>query len=208
MSNNINCLYNLAISTGASIEKFLVSIEESSPDEMVKVLDTLSNIYGKQMIVTHLMDRSITIQTSVLTEDYKKDLSFLYKYIFLDKIIDKYRIVSFESPNTQLVMSNINLKLVYYGNIKDIREKVIMNYINMTYPLATIDKLYTNEDNIEEVLKLVSSTSILLITDDDSINTLSKLVNHNVSILMVDKENYIYKVKKEFNKITIEKIGW
>ena len=204
----MNCLYNLAISTGASIEKFLVSIEESSPDEMVKVLDTLSNIYGKQMIVTHLMDRSITIQTSVLTEDYKKDLSFLYKYIFLDKIIDKYRIVSFESPNTQLVMSNINLKLVYYGNIKDIREKVIMNYINMTYPLATIDKLYTNEDNIEEVLKLVSSTSILLITDDDSINTLSKLVNHNVSILMVDKENYIYKVKKEFNKITIEKIGW
>lgn len=204
----MNCLYNLAISTGASIEKFLVSIEESSPDEMVKVLDTLSDIYGKQMIVTHLMDRSLTTQTSVLTEDYKKDLSFLYKYIFLDKIIDKYRIVSFESPNTQLVMSNINLKLVYYGNIKDIREKVIMNYINMTYPLATIDKLYCNENNIEEVLKLVSSTSILLITDDDSINTLSKLVNHNVPILMVDKENYIYEVKKEFNKLTIEKIGW
>lgn len=204
----MNCLYNLAISTGASIEKFLVSIEESSPDEMVKVLDTLSNIYGKQMVVTHLMDRSLTTQISVLTEDYKKDLSFLYKYIFLDKIIDKYRIVSFESPNTQLVMSNINLKLVYYGNIKDIREKVIMNYINMTYPLVTIDKLYANENNIEEVLKLVSSTSILLITDDDSINTLSKLVKYNVSILMVDKENYLYKVKKEFNKLTIEKIGW
>lgn len=204
----MNCLYNLAISTGASIEKFLVSIEESSPDEIVKVLEALSNIYGKEMVVTHLMDRSLTTQTSVLTEDYKKDLSFLYKYIFLDKIIDKYRIVSFESPNTQLVMSNINLKLVYYGNIKDIREKVIMNYINMTYPLATIDKLYCNENNIEEVLKLVSSTSILLITDDDSINTLSKLVNHNVPILMVDKENYIYEVKKEFNKLTIEKIGW
>lgn len=204
----MNCLYNLAISTGASIEKFLVSIEESSPDEMVKVLDTLSNIYGKQMIVTHLMDRSLTTQTSVLTEDYKKDLSFLYKYIFLDKIVDKYRIVSFESPNTQLVMSNMNLKLVYYGNIKDIREKVIMNYINMTYPLATIDKLYCNENNIEEVLPLVKSTSILLITDDDSINTLSKLVKHNVHILMIDKENYIYEVKKEFNKITIEKIGW
>lgn len=204
----MNCLYNLAISTGASIEKFLVSIEESSPDEMVKVLDTLSNIYGKQMIVTHLMDRSLTTQTSVLTEDYKKDLSFLYKYIFLDKIVDKYRIVSFESPNTQLVMSNMNLKLVYYGNIKDIREKVILNYINMTYPLATIDKLYCNENNVEEVLKLVSSTSILLITDDDSINTLSKLVKHNVNILMIDKENYIYKVKKEFNKLTIEKIGW
>lgn len=204
----MNCLYNLAISTGASIEKFLVSIEESSPDEMVKVLEALSNIYGKEMVVTHLMDRSLTTQTSVLTEDYKKDLSFLYKYIFLDKIIDKYRIVSFESPNTQLVMSNRNLKLVYYGNIKDIREKVIMNYINMTYPLATIDKLYTNENNVEEVLKLVSSTSILLITDDDSINTLSKLVNHNVPILMVDKENYIYEVKKEFNKLTIEKIGW
>lgn len=204
----MNCLYNLAISTGASIEKFLVSIEESSPDEMIKVLETLSNIYGKQMVVTHLMDRSLTTQTNVLTEDYKKDLSFLYKYIFLDKIINKYRIVSFESPNTQLVMSNINLKLVYYGNIKDIREKVIMNYINMTYPLATIDKLYCNENNVEEVLKLVSSTSILLITDDDSINTLSKLVNHNVPILMVDKENYIYEVKKEFNKLTIEKIGW
>lgn len=204
----MNCLYNLAISTGASIEKFLVSIEESSPDEMVKVLDTLSNIYGEQMIVTHLMDRSLNTQTSVLTEDYKKDLSFLYKYIFLDKIINKYRIVSFESPNTQLVMSNRTLKLVYYGNIKDIREKVIMNYINMTYPLATVDKLYVNENNIEEVLKLVSSTSILLITDDDSINTLSKLVNHNVSILMVDKENYLYEVKKEFNKLTIEKIGW
>lgn len=204
----MNCLYNLAISTGASLEKFLVSIEESSPDEMVKVLDTLSNIYGKQMIVTHLMDRSLTTQTSVLTEDYKKDLSFLYKYIFLDKITNKYRIVSFESPNTQLVMSNINLKLVYYGNIKDIREKVIMNYINMTYPLATIDKLYCNENNVEEVLKLVSSTSILLITDDDSINTLSKLVKYNVNILMVDKENYIYEVKKEFNKLTIEKIGW
>lgn len=204
----MNCLYNLAISTGASIEKFLVSIEESSPDEMVKVLDTLSNIYGKQMVVTHLMDRSLTTQTSVLTEDYKKDLSFLYKYIFLDKITNKYRIVSFESPNSQLVMSNINLKLVCYGNIKDIKEKVIMNYINMTYPLATIDRLYTNENNVEEVLKLVSSTSILLITDDDSINTLSKLVNHNVPILMVDKENYIYEVKKEFNKLTIEKIGW
>lgn len=204
----MNCLYNLAISTGASIEKFLVSIEESSPDEMVKVLEVLSNIYGKQMIVTHLMDRSLTTQTSVLTEDYKKDLSFLYKYIFLDKIINKYRIVSFESPNTQLVMSNINLKLVYYGNIKDIREKVILNYINMTYPLSTIDKLYINENNVEEVLKLVSSTSILLITDDDSINTLSKLVNHNVPILMVDKENYIYEVKKEFNKLIIEKIGW
>lgn len=204
----MNCLYNLAISTGASIEKFLVSIEESSPDEMVKVLEALSNIYGKEMVVTYFMDRSLTTQTSVLTEDYKKDLSFLYKYIFLDKIIDKYRIVSFESPNTQLVMSNRNLKLVYYGNIKDIREKVIMNYINMTYPLATIDKLYTNENNVEEVLKLVSSTSILLITDDDSINTLSKLVNHNVPILMVDKENYIYEVKKEFNKLTIEKIGW
>lgn len=204
----MNCLYNLAISTGASIEKFLVSIEESSPDEMVKVLDTLSNIYGKQMIVTHLMDRSLTTQTSVLTEDYKKDLSFLYKYIFLDKIIDKYRIVSFESPNTQLVMSNRNLKLVYYGNIKDIREKVIMNYINMTYPLATIDKLYTNESNIEEVLPLVKSSSILLITDDDSINTLSKLVKYNVNILMVDKENYLYEVKKEFNKLSIEKIGW
>lgn len=204
----MNCLYNLAISTGASIEKFLVSIEESSPDEMVKVLDTLSNIYGKEMVVTHLMDRSLTTQTSVLTEDYKKDLSFLYKYIFLDKITNKYRIISFEAPNPQLVMSNINLKLVYYGNIKDIREKVIMNYINMTYPLATIDKLYCNENNVEEVLKLVSSTSILLITDDDSINTLSKLVNHNVPILMVDKENYIYEVKKEFNKLTIEKIGW
>lgn len=204
----MNCLYNLAISTGASIEKFLVSIEESSPDEMVKVLEALSNIYGKQMIVTHLMDRSLTTQTSVLTEDYKKDLSFLYKYIFLDKIVDKYRIVSFESPNTQLVMSNINLKLVYYGNIKDIREKVIMNYINMTYPLATIDKLYCNENNVEEVLSLVKSTSILLITDDDSINTLSKLVKHNVNILMIDKENYIYEVKKEFNKLTIEKIGW
>lgn len=204
----MNCLYNLAISTGASIEKFLVSIEESSPDEMVKVLEALSNIYGKEMVVTHLMDRSLTTQTSVLTEDYKKDLSFLYKYIFLDKIIDKYRIISFEAPNPQLVLSNINLKLVYYGNIKDIREKVIMNYINMTYPLATIDKLYTNENNVEEVLKLVSSTSILLITDDDSINTLSKLVNHNVPILMVDKENYIYEVKKEFNKLTIEKIGW
>lgn len=204
----MNCLYNLAISTGASIEKFLVSIEESSPDEMVKVLDTLSNIYGKQMIVTHLMDRSLTTQTSVLTEDYKKDLSFLYKYIFLDKITNKYRIISFESPNTQLVMSNINLKLVYYGSIKDIREKVILNYINMTYPLATVDKLYTNEDNIEEVLPLVKSNSILLITDDDSINTLSKLVKHNVNILMIDKENYIYEVKKEFNKLTIEKIGW
>lgn len=204
----MNCLYNLAISTGASIEKFLVSIEESSPDEMIKVLETLSNIYGKQMIVTHLMDRSLTTQTSVLTENYKKDLSFLYKYIFLDKIINKYRIVSFESPNTQLVMSNRNLKLVYYGNIKDIREKVIMNYINMTYPLATIDKLYCNENNVEEVLSLVKSTSILLITDDDSINTLSKLVKHNVNILMIDKENYIYEVKKEFNKLTIEKIGW
>lgn len=204
----MNCLYNLAISTGASIEKFLVSIEESSPDEMVKVLDTLSNIYGKEMVVTHFMDRSLTTQTSVLTEDYKKDLSFLYKYIFLDKITNKYRIISFESPNTQLVMSNRNLKLVYYGNIKDIREKVILNYINMTYPLATVDKLYCNENNVEEVLKLVSSTSILLITDDDSINTLSKLVNHNVPILMVDKENYIYEVKKEFNKLTIEKIGW
>ena len=204
----MNCLYNLAISTGASIEKFLVSIEESSPDEMVKVLEALSNIYGKEMVVTHFMDRSLTTQTSVLTEDYKKDLSFLYKYIFLDKIINKYRIVSFESPNTQLVMSNRNLKLVYYGNIKDIREKVIMNYINMTYPLATIDKLYTNENNIEEVLPLVKSNSILLITDDDSINTLSKLVKYNVSILMVDKENYIYEVKKEFNKLMIEKIGW
>lgn len=204
----MNCLYNLAISTGASIEKFLVSIKESSPDEMVKVLEALSNIYGKEMVVTHFMDRSLTTQTSILTEDYKKDLSFLYKYIFLDKIIDKYRIVSFESPNTQLVMSNRNLKLVYYGNIKDIKEKVIMNYINMTYPLATIDRLYTNENNVEEVLKLVSSTSILLITDDDSINTLSKLVNHNVNILMIDKENYIYEVKKEFNKLTIEKIGW
>lgn len=204
----MNCLYNLAISTGASIEKFLVSIEESSPDEMVKVLEALSNIYGKEMVVTHLMDRSLTTQTSVLTEDYKKDLSFLYKYIFLDKITNKYRIVSFESPNTQLVMSNINLKLVYYGNIKDIREQVILNYINMTYPLATVDKLYTNENNIEEVLPLVKSNSILLITDDDSINTLSKLVNHNVPILMVDKENYIYEVKKEFNKLTIEKIGW
>lgn len=204
----MNCLYNLAISTGASIEKFLVSIEESSPDEMVKVLEALSNIYGKEMVVTHLMDRSLTTQTSVLTEDYKKDLSFLYKYIFLDKIIDKYRIISFEAPNPQLVMSNINLKLVYYGNIKDIREKVIMNYINMTYPLATIDKLYCNENNVEEVLSLVKSTSILLITDDDSINTLSKLVKHNVNILMIDKENYIYEVKKEFNKLTIEKIGW
>lgn len=204
----MNCLYNLAISTGASIEKFLVSIEESSPDEMVKVLETLSNIYGKQMVVTHFMDRSLTTQTSVLTEDYKKDLSFLYKYIFLDKIINKYRIVSFEAPNPQLVMSNINLKLVYYGNIKDIREKVIMNYINMTYPLATIDKLYTNENNIEEVLPLVKSNSILLITDDDSINTLSKLVKYNVNILMIDKENYIYEVKKEFNKLTVEKIGW
>lgn len=204
----MNCLYNLAISTGASIEKFLVSIEESSPDEMVKVIDTLLNIYGKEIVVTHLMDRSLTTQTSVLTEDYKKDLSFLYKYIFLDKITNKYRIVSFESPNSQLVMSNINLKLVYYGNIKDIREKVIMNYINMTYPLATIDKLYTNENNIEEVLPLVKSNSILLITDDDSINTLSKLVKYNVNILMIDKENYIYEVKKEFNKLTVEKIGW
>lgn len=204
----MNCLYNLAISTGASIEKFLVSIEESSPDEMVKVLEALSNIYGKEMVVTHFMDRSLTTQTSVLTEDYKKDLSFLYKYIFLDKITDKYRIISFESPNTQLVMSNRNLKLVYYGTIKDIREKVIMNYINMIYPLATIDRLYTNENNIEEVLPLVKLNSILLITDEDSINTLSKLVNHNVPILMVDKENYIYEVKKEFNKLTIEKIGW
>lgn len=204
----MNCLYNLAISTGASIEKFLVSIEESSPDEMVKVLEALSNIYGKEMVVTHLMDRSLTTQTSVLTEDYKKDLSFLYKYIFLDNITNKYRIVSFESPNSQLVMSNINLKLVYYGNIKDIREKVIMNYINMTYPLATIDKLYCNENNVEEVLPLVKSNSILLITDDDSINTLSKLVKYNVNILMIDKENYIYEVKKEFNKLTVEKIGW
>lgn len=204
----MNCLYNLAISTGTSIEKFLVSIEESSPDEMVKVIDTLLNIYGKEIVVTHLMDRSLTTQTSVLTEDYKKDLSFLYKYIFLDKIINKYRIVSFESPNSQLVMSNINLKLVYYGNIKDIREKVIMNYINMTYPLATIDKLYCNENNVEEVLSLVKSTSILLITDEDNINTLSKLVKYNVTILMVDNENYLYEVKKEFNKLSIEKIGW
>lgn len=204
----MNCLYNLAISTGASIEKFLVSIEESSPDEMVKVLEALSNIYGKEMVVTHLMDRSLTTQTSVLTEDYKKDLSFLYKYIFLDKITNKYRIVSFESPNSQLVMSNINLKLVYYGNIKDIREKVIMNYINMTYPLATIDKLYCNENNVEEVLSLVKSTSILLITDDERVNTLYKLVNHNVRIIMVDSENYLYEVKKEFNKLSLEKIGW
>jgi len=204
----MNCLYNLAISTGTSIEKFLVSIKESSPDEMVKVLEVLSNIYGKEMVVTHFMDRSLNTQTSVLTEDYRKDLSFLYKYIFLDKIIDKYRIVSFESPNPQLVMSNINLKLVYYGNIKDIREKVIMNYINMTYPLARIDKLYSNENNIEEVLPLVKSNSILLITDDDSINTLSKLVKYDINILMIDKENYIYEVKKEFNKLTIEKIGW
>lgn len=204
----MNCLYNLAISTGASIEKFLVSIEESSPDEMVKVIDTLLNIYGKEIVVTHLMDRSLTTQTSVLTEDYKKDLSFLYKYIFLDKITNKYRIVSFESPNSQLVMSNINLKLVYYGNIKDIREKVIMNYINMTYPLATIDKLYCNENNIEEVLSLVKSTSILLITDDERVNSLYKLVNHNVRIIMVDSENYLYEVKKEFNKLSLEKIGW
>lgn len=204
----MNCLYNLAISTGASIEKFLVSIEESSPDEMVKVIDTLLNIYGKEIVVTHLMDRSLTTQTSVLTEDYKKDLSFLYKYIFLDKITNKYRIVSFESPNSQLVMSSINLKLVYYGNIKDIREKVIMNYINMTYPLATIDKLYCNENNVEEVLSLVKSTSILLITDDERVNTLYKLVNHNVRIIMVDSENYLYEVKKEFNKLSIEKIGW
>lgn len=204
----MNCLYNLAISTGTSIEKFLVSIEESSPDEMVKVIDTLLNIYGKEIVVTHLMDRSLTTQTSVLTEDYKKDLSFLYKYIFLDKITNKYRIVSFESPNSQLVMSNINLKLVYYGNIKDIREKVIMNYINMTYPLATIDKLYCNENNIEEVLSLVKSTSILLITDDERVNTLYKLVNHNVRIIMVDSENYLYEVKKEFNKLSLEKIGW
>lgn len=204
----MNCLYNLAISTGASIEKFLVSIEESSPDEMVKVLDTLTTIYGKEMVVTHFKDRSLSRPESVLTTDYKKDLSFLYKYIFLDKITNKYRIVSFESPNPQLVMSNIILKLVYYGNIKDIREKVVMNYINMTYPLATIDKLYASESNIEEVLKLVKSTSILLITDEDRVNTLSKLVKYNVRIIMVDNENAIYEVRKEFNKLTIEKIGW
>ena len=84
----MNCLYNLAISTGASIEKFLVSIEESSPDEMVKVIDTLLNIYGKEIVVTHLMDRSLTTQTSVLTEDYKKDPFYINIFFWIRLLIN------------------------------------------------------------------------------------------------------------------------
>ena len=43
---------------------------------------------------------------------------------------------------------------------------------------------------------------------NEKVNTLYKLVNHNVRIIMVDSENYLYEVKKEFNKLSLEKIGW
>lgn len=203
----MNNLYNIAITNGTIIDKFILSMENTEK-EFERVLMMLLSIYGKDMRIINFINRDLSIQTSVLTENYKKDLSFLYNYIFLDKLINKYRIVRFNEPNTQLLMSKIDLKIVYYGEIKDIKEKVILNYINITYPLATINKLYANNDNIEDIVKLVSSPSIILITDDERVNTLYKLVNNNVRIIMVDNENYLYDVKKEFNKLTLEKIGW
>lgn len=203
----MNSLYNIAITNGTIIDKFLLSMENTEK-EFERVLNMLSSIYGKDMRIINFINRELSIQTSVLTKDYKKDLSFLYKYIFLDKLIDKYRIVRFDEPNTQLVMSKIDLKIVYYGGIKDMKEKVILNYININYPLATLNKLYANNDNIEDIVKLVSSPSIIVITDDERVNTLYKLVNNNVRIIMIDNENYLYDVKKEFNKLTLEKIGW
>ena len=78
----------------------------------------------------------------------------------------------------------------------------------MRYPLGKVDRLYANDNNISDILKLVSTESILLVTDNEKINNLYKLAGYDVKVLMVDGFSYIYDVKKEYNKLSIELINW
>ena len=206
----MNNLFLLTVMSGRTLEKFIVSIDTSIQDSE-DVINKLKTIYGDDIRVIQMLNTDLSKYSNIssaLDNKTKNDMDYFRRYIFFDNIINDFRIITFNEPNTSLLFSNINIKLVIYGNISDTNNKVIDNYLNMRYPLGKVDRLYANDNNISDILKLVSTESILLVTDNEKINNLYKLAGYDVKVLMVDGFSYIYDVKKEYNKLTIELINW
>ena len=132
-------------------------------------------------------------------------MSALRRYMFFDYIINDYRIITFDEPNRELIKTDIELKLVLYGHFSEKREKIVDNYINMYYPLAKVNKVYANKENIKSILDLIDhKMNTLMITTDLDLNTILSLTGYMINIRMIDNEYNIYKVWKEFNNIHIE----
>lgn len=206
----MNNLFLLTVMSGRTLEKFIVSIDTSIQDSE-DVINKLKTIYGDDIRVIQMLNTDLSKYSNIssaLDNKTKNDMDYFRRYIFFDNIINDFRIITFNEPNTSLLFSNINIKLVVYGNISDTNNKVIDNYLNMRYPLGKVDRLYANDNNISDILKLVSTESILLVTDNEKINNLYKLAGYDVKVLMVDGFSYIYDVKKEYNKLSIELINW
>lgn len=206
----MNNLFLLTVMSGRTLEKFIVSIDTSNqnPEDVINKLKT---IYGDDIRVIQMLNTDLSKYSNIssaLDNKTKNDMDYFRRYIFFDNIINDFRIITFNEPNMSLLFSNINIKLVIYGNISDTNNKVIDNYLNMRYPLGKVDRLYANDNNISDILKLVSTESILLVTDNEKINSLYKLAGYDVKVLMVDGFSYIYDVKKEYNKLTIELVNW
>ena len=206
----MNNLFLLTVMSGRTLEKFIVSIDTSIQDSE-DVINKLKTIYGDDIRVIQMLNTDLSKYSNIssaLDNKTKNDMDYFRRYIFFDNIINDFRIITFNEPNTSLLCSNINIKLVVYGNISDTNNKVIDNYLNMRYPLGKVDRLYANDNNISDILKLVSTESILLVTDNEKINNLYKLAGYDVKVLMVDGFSYSYDVKKEYNKLSIELINW
>lgn len=206
----MNNLFLLTVMSGRTLEKFIVSIDTSIQDSE-DVINKLKTIYGDDIRLIQMLNTDLSKYSNIssaLDNKTKNDMDYFRRYIFFDNIINDFRIITFNEPNTSLLFSNINIKLVVYGNISDTNNKVIDNYLNMRYPLGKVDRLYANDNNISDILKLVSTESILLVTDNEKINNLYKLAGYDVKVLMVDGFSYIYDVKKEYNKLSIELINW
>lgn len=205
MNNN---LFLLSVYVAGNVESFLacVDIDKSNLND---VIDKIKEIYGTEAVPIYFCNTNVKPGNMVDTLSYTYDFvsNAMKRYIFFDYMINDYRIIIFEETNHELIKSNIELKLVLLGNIKDMKERVIDNYINMYYPLAKINKIYANKDNVKSILDLIDNRlNTVIITDDLDLNTIIMLSKYMIKIRMIDNEYHLYSVDMLYNKLTIEPI--
>lgn len=203
MNNN---LFLLSVNVGNKVESFLacIDIDKSNLNE---VMDKIKAIYGNDAMPIYFINTDIEDRDKIgpLSMRYEFLTEALRRYIFFDYIINDYRIVSFNEPNKELIKNNIELKLVLYGQFETKKEKIVDNYINMYYPLAKVNKVYANKENIKSILDLIDhKMNTLMITSDLDLNTILSLTGYMINIRMIDNEYNIYKVWKDYNRLNIE----
>ena len=203
MNNN---LFLLSVSIENKIESFLVCID-TDKSNLDDVMNKIKFIHGNDAVPIYFINTEVDIKDRIgsLSDRYEFLMSALRRYMFFDYIINDYRIVTFDEPNRELIKTDIELKLVLYGHFGEKKEKIIDNFINMYYPLAKINKIYANKENIKSILDLIDhKMNTLMITSDLDLSTILSLTGYMINIRMIDNEYNIYKVWKDYNRLNIE----